>query len=131
MKQLLQKKLQEARKNKKGFTLIEIIVVLVILAIILAISVPAITGYIDEAKNAKYLAQARSAFIVSETERAKAEILEETFNPADEAVFDVIQKNSGLGENLKSVAYADGVYTIVIDTVTVEVTANDKMEIKK
>ena len=37
-------------KNKKGFTLVELIVVLVILAILAALLVPALTGYIDKAK---------------------------------------------------------------------------------
>lgn len=36
-------------KNKKGFTLVELIVVLVILAILAALLVPALTGYIDKA----------------------------------------------------------------------------------
>ena len=38
------------RFNKKGFTLVEIIVVLVILAILAAIAVPSVLGYVEEAK---------------------------------------------------------------------------------
>ena len=37
-------------KNKKGFTLVELIVVLVILAILAALLIPAMTGYIDKAR---------------------------------------------------------------------------------
>ena len=40
------KKLKE--NNKKGFTLVELIVVLVILAILAALLIPALTGYIDK-----------------------------------------------------------------------------------
>ena len=36
------------RFNKKGFTLVEIIVVLVILAILAAIAVPSVLGYVEE-----------------------------------------------------------------------------------
>ena len=35
--------------NKKGFTLVELIVMLVILAILIALLVPTLTGYIDRA----------------------------------------------------------------------------------
>ena len=38
-------------KDKKGFTLVELIVVLVILAILAALLVPALTGYIDKARS--------------------------------------------------------------------------------
>lgn len=41
------------KNSKKGFTLVELIVVLVILAIMAAMLVPALTGYIDEAKKKK------------------------------------------------------------------------------
>lgn len=54
MKELLLKRLKKA-KNKKGFTLIEIIVVLVILGILAAIAVPAVMGYIDDAKESNML----------------------------------------------------------------------------
>lgn len=43
------------RFNKKGFTLVEIIVVLVILAILAAIAVPSVLGYVEEAKKKNIL----------------------------------------------------------------------------
>lgn len=69
MKEMI-KKLQR-KSNKKGFTLVEIIVVLVILAILAAIAVPAVLGYIDDAKESKYIQEARSMYIVVQTEEAK------------------------------------------------------------
>lgn len=72
------KRLKELKKNKKGFTLIEIIVVVVILAVLMAIAVPAVMKYIDEADNAKYMSQARGAFITAEAEVAKEYIKDKT-----------------------------------------------------
>lgn len=69
MKEMI-KKLQK-RSNKKGFTLVEIIVVLVILAILAAIAVPAVLGYVDDAKKSKYISEARSIYIVVQVEEAK------------------------------------------------------------
>ena len=54
-------------KNKKGFTLVELIVVLVILAILAALLVPALTGYIDKARNESIIAETRSAVVAAQT----------------------------------------------------------------
>ena len=48
------------KTSDKGFTLVELIIVLVILAILAAILVPTLLGYIDEAKAKKYLPNAKS-----------------------------------------------------------------------
>lgn len=46
-------------KEKKGFTLVELIVVLVILAILAALLIPALTGYINKAKDKQIIAETR------------------------------------------------------------------------
>lgn len=63
-------KLKERTKNKKGFTLVELIVVLVILAILIALLVPALTGYIDKANEKKVLAEAKLALNAAQTEES-------------------------------------------------------------
>lgn len=55
-------------KNKKGFTLVELIVVLVILAILAALLIPALTGYIDKANEEKVIAECRMATMAAQTE---------------------------------------------------------------
>ncbi|MDR2109241.1 MAG: prepilin-type N-terminal cleavage/methylation domain-containing protein [Coriobacteriales bacterium] len=58
MKELIVKRLALKARDKKGFTLIEVIVVLVILAILAAIAIPSLTGYIDKANQRAATAQA-------------------------------------------------------------------------
>lgn len=48
--------------NKKGFTLIELIVVIAILAILALILVPSITNYIGQATDSRDAANARSLY---------------------------------------------------------------------
>ena len=59
------KKLKE--NNKKGFTLVELIVVLVILAILAALLIPALTGYIDKARNKSIVAETRQTVMAAQT----------------------------------------------------------------
>lgn len=68
-------------KNKgKGFTLVEVLVVIVIIAILAAIAIPALTNYMDKAKNKVLLAN------TSDLARyIQAEILYENFD--DEHIF--------------------------------------------
>ena len=60
--------LQQKRRSKKGgFTLVELIVVLVILAILAALLIPALTGYIDKAKEKRIVAETRQCVMAAQT----------------------------------------------------------------
>lgn len=67
MFELVNKKRNGLKKNKKGFTLVEVIVVLVILAILAAILVPTMTGWIRKANEKTIIAEARTAQIAIQT----------------------------------------------------------------
>ena len=54
-------------RDKKGFTLVELIVVLVILAILIALLVPALTGYIDKARKKTKIAECRLVVEAAQT----------------------------------------------------------------
>lgn len=53
--------------NKKGFTLVEIIVVLVILAVLAAAAIPTMLGFVEEAKGKAEIANARAAYVAAQS----------------------------------------------------------------
>lgn len=89
MKKLMEKALKRAmgskkengKKNLKGFTLVEIIVVLVILAILAAAMIPALTGYIEKSRQKTAVSEARSVLTALQTvaseEYAKGTVFDE------------------------------------------------------
>ena len=72
------------KRDKKGFTLVELIVVLVILAILAAILVPALLGWIDKAKEKGVILECRE--VVHASQATATEIYGKK---GDVTVFDV------------------------------------------
>ena len=127
-------------KDKKGFTLVELVVVLVILAILAALLIPSLTGYIDKANKEKVVAETRMVAMAVQTELSEAygqagagkdltgvkwenvatKGIEHITSIKDLAeVIDLtkttFEATASADGALKTVSYNDGVYTCVYD----------------
>lgn len=113
-------------KNKKGFTLVELIVVLVILAILAALLVPALTGYIDKANKEKVVSETRMVVMAAQTEASSAYGAVKSDATGTKAAIEKYLKDNG--DELLKLAEVDGNFDITVDntgTVTKVVYCND------
>lgn len=115
------KKMKE--NKKKGFTLVELIVVLVILAILAALLIPALTGYIDKAKNKSVVAETRQAVMAAQT------LVDEAYGKKDVGGTITIGTDVTTGqiEDLAELT-AGSVTNVTLDTDNAK--ANEKIKIK-
>ncbi len=65
-------KLKSLKKNNKGFTLVELIVVLAIIAIMLAVTVPSFLGYVNQTKTEMDALTARNQTMQTELDKIQA-----------------------------------------------------------
>lgn len=70
------KKLREKSKNKKGFTLVELIVVIVIILVLAAVMVPSVLRYVNRAHEANCKADAATILVQLQAEVADAYLVD-------------------------------------------------------
>lgn len=97
------------RNNKKGFTLVELIVVIAILAILALILVPAITSYVGKATDAKNEASAKAlynkALLLATDEGADKDYIEEGLADDLGADDEVVVNMDDAGVVVESITY--------------------------
>lgn len=130
-------------KDKKGFTLVELIVVLVILAILAALLVPALTGYIDKANKEKVVSETRMVVMAAQTEASSlygkagagndlSKVSADTLNDAAKEAISLAElSNNAVGAyaSLKANGEVDAVY--YIDATYMGVYANKEYTVYK
>lgn len=101
------------KKNKKGFTLVEIIVVLVIIAILAAIAIPTMLGFVNEARQSEFIAEGRTALVAAQTIVTRETALETT-DVAGKVTLDAVKAITGTGSKVVAI----GAPTIVDGQIT-------------
>lgn len=111
-------KIKRVREYNKGFTLVELIVVIVIMAILAAILVPSLVGWIDKAKEKQVVINGRTAYLAAQTvtseEYAAEELLDGSYEFKDT---DNVESPDSTAEKMASLADIRGAYTA---TATIE-----------
>lgn len=109
-------------KLNKGFTLIEIIIVFVIIAIIGAISFPALSYLLEESHASNCKANRDKL-----TRKIESALVLQEYDTANEAIYDVLlSRGASAVDTLQFKGICDGgIYTItLLDNTTVEITCS-------
>lgn len=103
-------------KNQKGFTLIELMAVIVILAVLVMVAIPAVTTYLDSARKGAFSNSAKSAISA-----VRNDVIINGFNGngSNEAIYDLTKINSLLDKTIVNSPFGG---TFNNDSVKVKVT---------
>ncbi len=97
-------------RNKKGFTLVEVIVVLVILAILAAILIPSMIGWIRKAEDKSAVVEARTMLLAAQT------IASENYSDFSATVTALTAAQEGEAEDLADVGATFTTGTVDVNT---------------
>ena len=86
---MLNKAIKKAKENKKGFTLAELLIVVAIIAVLVAISIPIFTSQLEKSRDAVDAANVRSAYA-----EASAAYLTETDGTVANYAYNIVGKSS-------------------------------------
>ncbi len=112
-------KVLSGKDSKKGFTLVELIIVLVILAVLAAILVPALLGFVDKAKNKQSALDAKVIYEATQVyvdEKYAAGVLVKKTDGSDIEDKTATTAKSLQGNELNSLKDCGDAYTEITNT---------------
>ncbi len=114
----MQKRLSEKQRSEGGFTLVEMLIVVAIIVILVAVSIPRFSGLLEKSREAADLANVRSAY----SEVMVAALVQDTSDPLYDAALDryaktveLTQKKDGWDTNadtltIGGIAHSDRIH---------------------
>lgn len=110
--------------NKKGFTLMEMLIVVAIIAVLVAVAIPVLTGQIDKAQQATDAANIRSAYAEAAVEAVTTgtDATKKSVKMVHTGSFDKIDATQIGGKDLTGVSVTKGKTVTVAVSATGEVT---------
>lgn len=118
----LKQRLKNSLQSRSGFTLVELIVVLVILAILAAFTIPAMLGFVEDAKGKAAIVEAREVYVAAQSTITGTANSEITDFSIQKKMVDLLKNDSLFftGENVY-----DPEYQIMIENVRNDGSAYD------
>ena len=123
--------LRNRSKDKKGFTLAELLIVVAIIAVLVAIAIPVFTGQLEKAREAADLANIRAAYAEASLAAIENESgigTAETPAMVSKGAFDQVENNVVGGEVAISVNKGD-IIVVKVDTTATD--ADDEVTFTK
>ena len=103
------------KMNKKGFTIVELVIVIAVIAILAAVMIPTFSGIVDKAKNSAALQEVKNAYTATlvaelETEETTDDVISKLTNEFNvkttKGKFVTVTKDGGVKEAANSVIAA-------------------------
>lgn len=98
------------KMNKKGFTIVELVIVIAVIGILAAVLIPTFSSVIDKANASKALQEARNKYTVAYADDLSDGTLDKKIGNTD-----ITDSNYTVSNGVATYSYNDGKYTATYD----------------